>query len=186
MLAMPGMRGFAVSAAQRADGVSCNAQGVFVGTVPLFDQINGRWVARSAVELNDELTACYRLPIDIASKANALTLIAHALDRGDLAMAAIAAVQMQIPDPPSLAKDWETPNDIARRARELARSGLLKVWDPEKHPRTGMPPNPGEFALVDGSKEKDVRVAVKPGPNNPWTELGTPRLNCEVDMMDLR
>lgn len=189
MLAMPGMRGFAVSAAQSADGVSCNAQGVFVGPIPLLETVDGRWTPRRAAELNDELTACYRLPIDIAAKANALSLIAHALnrgdlamaaiaavqmqipDRGDLAMAAIAAVQMQIPDPPGLAKGQENSEDITRRARELARSGLVKVWEAEEHPRTGTPPNPGWFAPVDSSHGQDIRVAVRPGANNPWTEF---------------
>lgn len=169
MLAMPGMRGFAVSAAQSAHDVSCNAQGVSIGHVPLLEKGDGRWMPRRAAELNVELTTCYRLPIDIAAKANALSLIAHALNRGDLAMAAIAAVQMQIPDPPRLAKEHEKPEEIVRRARELARSGLLKVWEPEEHPRTGTPPSPGWFAPVDGSKEQDIRVAANPGPNNPWT-----------------
>ncbi|HEY1983320.1 MAG TPA: hypothetical protein VGH13_24830 [Xanthobacteraceae bacterium] len=146
MLAMPGMRGFAVSASQSADGISCNAQGVFIGHVPLLEKAAGRWMPRRVAELNDELTTCYRLPVEIAAKANSLSLIAHALNRGDLAMAAIAAVQMQIPDPPRVAKRQEKPEDIVRRARELARGGLLKLWDPALHPRAGVPPNPGWFA----------------------------------------
>lgn len=74
MLAMPGVRGFAVSAAQSADGVSCNAQGVFVGHIPLLEKVDGRWMPRRAAELNDELTTCYRLPVDIAAKASAQSL----------------------------------------------------------------------------------------------------------------
>jgi hypothetical protein len=171
MFAMPGLRGFSVSADKGGDNVSCNARGVFVGHVPLLEEVGRSWRLRPTAELNHELTDCYRLPVDITAKANALALIAHALTRGDLAMAAIAAVQMQIPDPPSLAKGPEKRDDIARRARELAHSGLLKVWEPEEHPRTGTPPNPGWFAPVDGSKEQDIRVAVKPGSNNPWNEF---------------
>lgn len=171
MFAMPGLRSFSVSAARSAESVSCTAQGVFVGHVPLLEKIGGSWRPRSTTEVNHELTACYRLPVDIAAKANALSLIAAALNRGDFAMAAIVAVQMQLPDPPLLAKSAENPNDIVKRARELARSGLLKVWEPEEHPRTGTPPNPGWFAPVDGSREPDIRVAVRPGPNNPWAEF---------------
>lgn len=78
---------------------------------------------------------------------------------------------MQIPDPSSLAKGMEKRDDIARRARELARSALLKVWEPEEHPRTGMPPNPGWFGPLDGSQEQNIRVAVRPGSNNPWNEF---------------
>jgi hypothetical protein len=171
MFAMPGLRGFAVSADKGADNVSCNARGVFVGHIPLLEEVGRSWRPRRTAELNQELTDCYRLPVDITAKANALALIAHALNRSDLAIAAIAAVQMQIPDPPRLAKGQEKPEDIARRARELAHSGLLKVWEPEEHPRTGTPPNPGWFAPVDGSQEQGIRVAVKPGSNNPWNEF---------------
>jgi hypothetical protein len=147
MFAMPGLRGFSVSADKGADNISCNARGVFVGHIPLLEEVGRSWRPRPTAELNCELTDCYRLPVDITAKANALALIAHALNRGDLAMAAIATVQMQIPDPPSLAKGSENLDSIARRARELARSGLLKAdWDPALHPRAGVPPNPGWFA----------------------------------------
>lgn len=171
MLAMPGLRSFSVSAAPSADGVSCNAQGVFIGHVPLLEKVDGRWMPRRAAELSDDLKACYRLPVDVTAKSNALSLIAAALNRGDLAMAAIAAVQMQLPDPPGLATGRESPDAVVRRARELAVSGLLKVWEPEEHPRTGTPPNPGWFAPIDGFEEQDIRVAVNPGPNNPWNEF---------------
>lgn len=167
MLAMPGMRSFAVSAAPSADGVSCNAQGVFIGHVPLLERVDGHWIPRRAAELNDEPTTCYRLPVEIAAKANALSLIAHALNRGDLAMAAIAAVQMQLPDPPRLAKRQEKPEDIVLRARELARSSLLKFWDPALHPRAGVPPNPGWFAQDgQGSEAATVEPVAMPWP--PW------------------
>jgi hypothetical protein len=132
MFGMPGVRGFAIAADQSLGRVSCNAHGIFIGSFPLLEQVNGRWKPRPTIVLNDKLTACYRLPFDIAAKANALSLI--------------ATVQMQIPDPPSLAKGLDNPEDLARRARELARSGLLKVWDPEEHPRAGMASNPGWFA----------------------------------------
>ena len=108
------------------------------------------WAVRPLAELNDELTARYRLPVDVAAKAGALALVANALNRGDLAMAAIATVQMQFPDPPDLAKDVETSDELAHRALALYRSGLLKAgpWDPTKHPRRGTKPNPGQFTLV--------------------------------------
>ena len=168
MLAMPGLRSFSVSAAPSADGVSCNAQGVFIGHVPLLEKVDGRWMPRRAAELNDDLTACYRLPVDIAAKASALSLIAAALNRGDLAMAAIAAVQMQIPDPPSLAKGLESPDNASCRARELARSGLLKAdWDPALHPRAGVPPNPGWFA-PDGQGSEAATVIPVAMPRHPW------------------
>lgn len=114
---------------------------------------NGYWGIRPMRELNNELSALYRLPVDAARKANALQLIATALNHDDLAMAAIATVQMQFPDPPWLAKGAETCEEMARRAAELCRSGLLKFWDPAKHPRVGTPPNPGWFAPVGEESE---------------------------------
>lgn len=168
MFAIPGLRAFSVSADRNVERVSCDAQGVFIGHIPLLKQIDGSWTPRPTAELNDELTACYRLPVDVAAKANAMALIARALSRGDVAMAAIAAVQMQFPDPPSLAKGWENPDQIARRARELARSWLLKDWNPAQHPRTGTPPNRAWFAPVAHPEGQDIQVAVRPDPHNPW------------------
>ncbi len=168
MFAMPGFRAFAVSADRSAGTVSCNGQGVFVGHAPLLEQIGSSWRPRPIAALNQELTDCYRLPVDIAAKVNALALIARALDRGDLAMAAIAAVQMQFPDPPSLAKGSENPDTIVCRARELACSGLLKAdWDPAQHPRAGVPPNPGWFAPTgEGSEAATVEPVAMRWP--PW------------------
>jgi hypothetical protein len=153
MLEMPGLRAFSLSRSRDDGRVSCDARGVFVGDVPLLRQErgSGSWTVRTLAELNDELAARYRLPIDIAAKAGALALIANAFNRGDLALAAIAAVQMQFPDLPPLAKGDESTDEIMRRALELYRSGLLKAgWDPTKHPRRGSAPNPGWFAPVEG------------------------------------
>jgi hypothetical protein len=160
MFAMPGLRAFSLSAERASNAVSCGATGVFVGDVPLLQAAGGaganrQWSVRPISELNEELSAQYGLPVDVAAKANALGLIAAAFNRGDLAMAAIATVQMQFPDPP-LTKDRETENEVARRALELHRSRLLKFWDPAKHPRTGTPPNPGWFAPEDRAETPPV------------------------------
>ncbi len=204
MFARPGLRAFSVSADRKVDDVLCSANGLFVGSIPLLQKQSAGgghacWTVRPIAELNNELTACYRLPVDVASKANALTLIAHALNRGDLAMAAIAAVQMQIPDPPPLANERENPDDIARRARELARSALLKFWDPAKHPRTGTPPNPGWFAPESGGSGTPnvlpVSMVDKPsrgtqdlpagggggGGGNPFSDESSPRLSAPAE-----
>src|SRR4029077_2216489 len=153
MLVLRGLRAFSLSAARDECGISCDAHGAFAGNVPLLERAQigstSRWTARPIAQLNDELTARSGLPIDVTAKASALTFIANAFNRGDLAMAAIATVQMQFPDPPSLAKGVESADETMRRALELHRSRLLKAnWDPAKHPRAGAPPNPGWFAPV--------------------------------------
>jgi hypothetical protein len=163
MFAMPGLRAFSLAAARGRGGVSCDADGVFVGDVaPLVRKQSpysaGAWSVRPIDEINDELTALYQLPIDVAGKANALAFIATAVNRGDLAMAAIATVQIQFPDPPPLAKRDESDEELTRRAAELHQSGLLKFWDPAKHPRAGAPPNPGWFAPASGEEAETARV----------------------------
>ena len=105
MLHLPAMRMFAL----RPEGVRCGA------TASLSDPFRccvaardsyGRelWSVRPATELDDELTARYGLPIEVAAKAGGLASVARALDRGDLALAGIAAVLLQFPDPPPLEK----------------------------------------------------------------------------------
>jgi len=180
MFAMPGLRARSLAPKRASDGISCNEQGVFVGDVPLLRRCTGNyghvtWAVRTVADLNDELTALYQLPVDVAAKAGALALIAAAFNRGDLAMAAIAAGQMRLPDPPRVSRGIETNEALVRRAAELRRSGLLKFWDPAKHPRTGTPPNPGEFATVGGGQQGGRVIPVTMPPRDPaspsWKEL---------------
>jgi hypothetical protein len=180
MFAMPGLRAFSLTA-RGLGGVSCDADGVYVGDVPLLTRsqasgANKSWIARPISQLNDELSALYRIPIDAASKANALALIATAFNRGDMATAAIATVQMQFPNPPPVAKGVESRAEIERRSTELYHSALLKFWDPAKHPRTGTPPNAGWFAPVGQESEAPNVVLVGSGgpfeKPRPWESLG--------------
>lgn len=175
MFAVPGLRAHSLAPKRASDGISCDEQGVFVGDVPLLRRCTGSyghvtWSVRTAAELNDELTALYRLPVDVAAKAGALALIAAAFNRGDVAMAAIAAGQMRFPDPSPVSKGVGTNEDLIGRAAELRRSGLLKFWDPAKHPRAGAPPNPGWFAPT-GSEPETARVIPTMmiyDPRYPW------------------
>ena len=135
------------------EGVRCGEDEFLIGSAPMLvrgPRAGGGqgWMARPNEELSCELSACYGLPIDIASKSDGLAGVARALDRGEIALAQIAAVLLGFPDPPSLAKDAP-----ARRSFELATqllwSALLKGdWDPAKHPRTGARPNRAWFAAT--------------------------------------
>jgi hypothetical protein len=181
MFAMQGLRTFSLAPYWDSGRISCDAQGAFVGAVALLKHAQcdegAVWTVQPA-ELNAALTACYRLPIDVSAKAGALTLIANALNRGDLAMAAIATVQMQFPDPPVLAKGGDTAEEFLRRAIELHRSHLLKIyWDPAKHPRAGTPPNPGWFA--------PVQYRPSPRPFESGGGAGVPRGTLELPFPSL-
>lgn len=135
-------------------GVSCDREGFFIGLVPLLAVEKGLagvkvWVVRDEQALNDELSACYGLPIDSAAKRSGLAGVAAALNRGDVVLAAIAALLLQFPDPQPLGKGVRSLEDEVRLAADLFWSSLLKgEWDPSKHPRTEEPPNPGWFAPV--------------------------------------
>ena len=163
------MRAFSLAAERCSGAVSCGVTGAFVGDVPLLQAVGSgpttQWIVRALPELNEELSTQYGLPIDVGAKADALALIAAAFNRGDLAMAAIATVQMQFPDPP-LTEGRETDEEIARRALELHSSRLLKFWDPAKHPRTGTPPNPGWFASEPDTTAAAPVIPVASRP--PW------------------
>jgi hypothetical protein len=105
MLHLPATRTFGL----RPEAVRCGPGGLFVGSVPLLRRrrnLYGRegWSVRSEEELNKELAARYGLPIEVAAKAGGLASVARALDRGDLALAGIAAAPLQFPDPPPLEK----------------------------------------------------------------------------------
>ncbi len=117
MLHLPATRAFGL----RPEGVHCGRDGLFVGSVGLLRRERssyGReyWSVRSSSELEDELTARYGLPIEVAAKAGGLASVARALDRGDLALAGIAAVLLQFPDPPPLEKGAPVSDDWAKLA----------------------------------------------------------------------
>ena len=154
------------------EGVRCGEDGFFVGSAPMLVQTpqtegSGRWVVRAIEELNYDLSACYGLPIDVASKCDGLAGVARSLDRGEIALAQIGAVLLGFPDPPSLAKDAQGRGSF-ELAAQLLWSGLLKAdWDPAKHPRTGTAPNPGWFAPTGDGSESPV-LAPGRAPPSVW------------------
>jgi hypothetical protein len=94
------------------------------------------------------------------------------LANGELARAQIAALLLQLPDPPT--SSGVHPDGLQKRrlGADLAACGLLKAdadWD-EKHPRIGTPPNPGWFAptseapAADGPKNSPESAAVARTP----------------------
>ena len=152
-------------------GVQCGEDGLFVGSTPLLDRSpragGDSWAVRPSEEIERELGGCYGLPIDVAAKRDGLAGVARVLERGDLALAKIAAVLLQFPDPPSLAKD-APPRGSVELATRLFDSALLKGdWYPAKHPRTGTAPNRGWFAV---NPDKGELTA----PNRPAPGLSAP------------
>jgi hypothetical protein len=165
------MGGFPISRFFRlnVDGVRCDERGLFVGGAPTLERSarpGGResWKTRPAAALNRDLEASYGFPVDASAKQGGLTVVAEALERGDLALAQIAALLLRFPDPPSLTKD-SSARGAEALAWQLIESGLLKAdWDSAKHPRAGEPPNPGWFAPKDDGGVQVAENDAEPPP----------------------
>jgi hypothetical protein len=133
----------------RPGRIECDAGGLRVGGFALLARdAKGAWTRRDERDLSRELSKLYCFPLDSAHMRRGLDAVAAALGNGELARAQIAALLLQLPDPP--ASPGAKPDALEKRrlARDLVACGLLKAddgWD-EKHPRTGAPPNPGWFA----------------------------------------
>ena len=166
----PFVRRFRLSPPGKGWGISCDAEGAFVGPVPLLKrcQVNGRetWEARDSNDLSDALAEYYGLPIDVSSKAQALASIARALNEGAVARAQLGTLHLQFPDPPPLAKG-SSRGDLIEFIRELAGSGFLKAnWDPAKHPRwsAGTPGSRGGKFAPKGIEPGEPGIGHNKGP----------------------
>ena len=146
-------------------GVECDKDGLRVGDVTLLAlNANSGWTLRDDRDVAIDLSRLYGFPVDIGSKRAGLTVVAAALQSGDIAKAQIAALHLQPPEPIKSRSARET--DRENLARDLIACGLLKAdadWD-AKHPRTGSPPNPGWFA----NKPKDPSADTAPKVNSGW------------------
>jgi len=138
-----------------ARGVDCDDSGLRVGGIDLLVRETWGWRVREQSETDGALSDVYGFPVDTSVKRAGLHAIANAPTNKELARAQIAALFLQLPDPP-----FEGSAERMDLARALASCGLLKAdpdWEAE-HPRTGTPPNPGWFA----NKPKEVEA--KPAP----------------------
>jgi len=139
-------------------GVSCDANGAFVGCVSLLQRSHThgdqRWEPRDCEQLSHEIGSEFGLPIDLSKKAGGLKAICNALNEGDVARAQIATVLLGIPEPPHLTKRVRSESEMITFIRDLHWSGLIKRdWDPDFHPRwpAGAPESQGgEFAPISG------------------------------------
>jgi len=131
---------FRLSPPGSGQGISCDAQGAFVGGIPLLKRSHGdvrdHWEPRDCSHLSKQIGADFGLPIDMSSKVGGLNAICNALNDDDIARAQIATVLLGIPDPPRLIKGAGSRSDTIKFIRTLEWSGLIKAdWDPDEHPR---------------------------------------------------
>jgi hypothetical protein len=78
-----GLRVFRLSERPSDQGICCNAEGVFVGSVPLLEHLGlnrrakEQWVVRPQAELNERLALLYEMPVDVAAKIGGIETIAR-------------------------------------------------------------------------------------------------------------
>jgi hypothetical protein len=134
-------------------GLACSEDGLCLGRVPLVERRGDLFLVRPKRDLERLLSRVCGAEIDVERLTFGLTTVASALAAKNLALAQIAAVHLRLPDLP----------DAATRAALEAQDLLIKgdratVWNDCKHPRTGIPPNPGWFAPNDGLPEQMAPV----------------------------
>ncbi len=150
-------------------GVSCNAEGAFIGSIPILRRLqrNGadEWLPCDCDDLSEQMSAEYGLPIEMSAKAGGLKAIAKALNERDVARAQVATVLLGVPDPLPLSKGDASPQQIIKLVCDLHWSGMLK-WVSDEHPRwpQGSPDSTGgRFA------PKDAEAGISGGTHrSPW------------------
>ncbi len=148
------MREFRLSPVGSGRGISCDASGAFIGSLPLLKRIRRLgeefWVPRDCAELSKEIGVVWNLPVEFASRAGGLNAIANALNDGDIARAQIATVLLAIPEPPARIEGINAHIVLTKFICDLYRGELIKAdWDPDEHPRwpSGAPDSQGgQFA----------------------------------------
>jgi hypothetical protein len=95
-----------------------------------------------------------------------LATVASALNANDQCLARIVAVHLQVPDLASAAvRDALAAEDSLIKYGGDEGTGAAN-WNPELHPRTGTPPNPGWFATT-GEADSSSRVRFAENQDNP-------------------
>jgi hypothetical protein len=125
-------------------GVSCDTDGAFLANIPLLkrSEADSDWEPRDCVELSEQSSTEFGLPIDMSSKVGGLHAISRALNENDVARAQIATVLLGIPDYPSNLNETTSHCDLIKFVRDLYWTGLIKIGDEGDLQKAGY--NPAE------------------------------------------
>ncbi len=140
-------------------GLAFTDDALVLGRTPLIERQHGRFVVRYQAEIERLLARAYGREREQAGRLmSSLATVAAALNANDHCLARIAAVHLKIRDLP----DAET-----RHALEVEDTLLKSTdWNPDLHPRAGMPPNPGWFAPTEGSSEETPSTRITSNDNS--------------------
>ena len=152
-MSLPFTRAFRL-AGRKGDGrhAYANPNGAFLGRgVPLLERDRwGRWKPRDRAVLERLFTKGYGTPIDLGWPMRQLGYVAHALNKGDLCLASISLVHMELSPLPSI-----------DRARAMAKAdGMLAKFNPdwENEPRVAAG-DPAGGQWTDGASTDDPPAA---------------------------
>jgi hypothetical protein len=154
---------------ERGRGISCDANGAFIESIPLLKQSSATgaavWHPRDVEAVSDELSTHFGLPIDMSSKASALKAIARALNDSNIARTELVTLHIQFPDPPHLTKGALPQEDAANFIRQLVWSGFLKANFNPNQPRwpSGSPESQGGRWSPKGT-EAEAGIGHNQGP----------------------
>ena len=133
-------------------GVRCGAEGLFLACAALIEKRSGGYYVRSRVDLERLLRRAYNGKIGIDQVEPGLQRAASALNANAVGRAQSEAGCLPLPELPNSIAALRLEIEDLLIAAEPLREVLLRAgWDPDKHPRAGVPPNPGRFAPVGGS-----------------------------------
>jgi hypothetical protein len=135
-------------------GLCCTEDGLYFGRTPLMEHRAGCYTLRPRSDL-ERLFKRSSAGVDLDGLMRGLTVVKSALDEKNLCLAQIAAVRLGIPDLPDFLARTALQREDRLIKAERCGDILARVdWDPDRHPRTGVPPNPGWFTPVDGTSSQ--------------------------------
>lgn len=130
----------------------CGADGLFLAGAPLIERRAGGYQVRPAADLERLLRRAYDGKVGIDRVEPGLKRAASALNAKEMWLAQSEALRLPLPELPNPIAALRLEIEDLLIAAEPLRQALFRAgWDPDKHPRIGIPPNPGWFAPADGS-----------------------------------
>jgi hypothetical protein len=159
-------------------GLACTEEGLVLGRTPLIERRDGRFAVRERSEIERLLSRAYRAELPLERLMKGLATVASALNANDPALARIAAVDLRVPDLPSLtARDERTSSS----SRPIGIPPCIRAPAPRQIPVGSR--RPVAPAANPGSEPRNIRIPIKeviphPSSQSPATATlpPTPRL----------
>jgi hypothetical protein len=160
------------------DGLAlhCGQDGLFLAGTPLIARHGADYRVRPPGEVERLLSCAYGAAFETERVTRGLASVAAALAADNLGLAQIAAAQLRLPALAGpLARTALKAEDLRLACERLDAALTRAGWDPAKHPRAGVPPNPGWFAPTGGAGEIIAQNEEEPRPEEETDPLAAVR-----------